>query len=135
MIPEAHQSGKMHVHMLDTFALRSRWWKDNGRACGLGYMAESEFAETPGGAARYAAKYLGKSLNEEKLIGVRRVRKSQAFLKPQSGDELGDWTYERLPDDQPLAHDVQAFERRGYTVELLQHFEVYELQQKLESSE
>ena len=126
MIPEAHQSGKMHVHMLDTFALPTRWWKDNARACGLGFMAESEFAETPGGAARYAAKYLGKALNEEKLKGIRRVRKSKGFLKPQSGDGLENWTYVRLPDDVPLALDVEHFERQGYTVEILQHFEVYE---------
>lgn len=126
MIPEAHQSGKMHVHMLDTFALPTRWWKDNARACGLGFMAESEFAETPGGAARYAAKYLGKSLNEEKLKGIRRVRKSKGFLNSQSELTLEDWTYVRLPDDVPLALDVDHFERQGYTVEILQHFEVYE---------
>jgi len=130
MIPEAHRSGKMHVHMLDTFALPTRWWKDNGRACGLGYMAESEFAETPGGAARYAAKYLSKGMVDEKLRNVRRIRKSKGFLNSSAGEQCTDWLYERLPDDVVLALDVQHYERRGFEVLLLQHFEVFEAQQK-----
>lgn len=130
MIPEAHQSGKMHVHMLDTFALPTRWWKDNARACGLGFMAESEFAETPGGAARYAAKYLSKGMVDEKLRNVRRIRKSKGFLNSSAGEQCTDWLYERLPDDVVLALDVQHYERRGFEVLLLQHFEVFEAQQK-----
>jgi len=130
MIPEAHESGKLHVHMLDTFALRTRWWKDNGRTCGLGYMAESEFAETPGGAARYAAKYLSKGLIDEKLRNVRRIRKSQGFLNSSGGDDSADWQYSRLENGTALALDVQHFERAGFEVLLLRHFEVFEAQQK-----
>ena len=130
MIPEAHESGKLHVHMLDTFALPTRWWKDNGRTCGLGYMAESEFAETPGGAARYAAKYLSKGLIDEKLRNVRRIRKSQGFLNSSGGDDSADWQYSRLEAGAVLALDVQHFERAGFEVLLLRHFEVFEAQQK-----
>jgi len=135
MIPEAHQSGKLHVHMLDTFALPTRWWKDNGRSCGLGYMAESEFAETPGGAARYAAKYLGKALNEEKFRNVRRIRKSQGFLNSSDGEEPDAWQYAKMAHELAVKTDIQQHELAGYKVLQLEHFELYETQQKIEAPE
>ena len=131
MIPEAHQSGRMHVHMLDTWNLRTRWWKDNARGCGLGYMAESEFAETPGGAAHYAAKYLTKAIVNEELRRVRKIRKSQGFLKGIPSPFREDWRIERLDSDTPLMLDARAYMQRGFDVLHVTHGEVFEQMERL----
>jgi len=116
LIPEQHDSGIPHWHMLDTFNLPSRFWKDAARACGMGYMAESEFAETPGGAARYAAKYLGKGLQAAWPPHFRRVRTSQGFppLPLLPGDEGYEWR--ALADSAVMEFEVWALQRDGYDV-------------------
>jgi hypothetical protein len=67
MIPEQHRTGRLHVHLATDAGLPKRWWKDNGRECGLGYMAEaSEFRDTnvsPALVSWYVTKYLGKQLD------------------------------------------------------------------------
>jgi len=131
MIPEAHQSGRMHVHMLDTWNLRTRWWKDNARGCGLGYMAESEFAETPGGAAHYAAKYLTKAIVNEQLRNVRKIRKSQGFLNDSPSPFREDWVIERLDSNTPLMLDARAYMQRGFDVLHVTHGQVFEEMERL----
>jgi len=131
MIPEAHQSGRMHVHMLDTWNLKTRWWKDNARGCGMGYMAESEFAETPGGAAHYAAKYLTKAIVNEQLRRVRKIRKSQGFLKESAPPAGDDWQIEKLDADMPLMVDAHGYEQRGYDVLHVAHGDVFAEMEKL----
>lgn len=126
MIPEQHANGRLHVHMLDTFGLPSRWWKDNARACGLGYMAESEFARTAGGAARYASKYLSKGLGTDWPKGFRRVRTSPGFiveeLRQRDGDDetlmepqlLLQWS--RLGRDSRVSDESEHWKSLGYEV-------------------
>lgn len=129
LIPEKHKSGKLHAHMLDTFSLDTRWWKDNARACGMGFMAESEFAKTPGGAANYASKYLGKQLNERWIKNFRRVRKSQHFLN-SSGRLVGaEWDIEKLAHEVSLQEDSRSYTLAGYEVKILDYWEVYEAMQ------
>jgi len=66
MIPEQHKNGRLHVHMISSASLGQRWWKDNARACGLGWRAEeAEFkgdASDPARASAYAGKYMAKQM-------------------------------------------------------------------------
>jgi len=66
MIPEMHKDGRLHVHLIESANLGTRWWKDNARASGLGWRAEEEEfkggSAEPARAAAYAAKYLGKQM-------------------------------------------------------------------------
>ena len=61
LIPEQHKTGAVHVHLLATGEISQRWWKDNSRACGLGYMAKARACDTYASGAQYATKYLTKS--------------------------------------------------------------------------
>ena len=84
MIPEQHRTGRLHVHMIASTDLESRWWKDNGRECGLGYIAEeAEFRFKDAGAsvaAAYAQKYLGKQVCVTAWPRYfHRIRTSQHF--------------------------------------------------------
>lgn len=92
MIPEQHRDGRLHVHLIASANLGTRWWKDNARECGLGYMTEEEEFKAgkaePGRAAAYAAKYLDKQLGVKAWPRYfHHIRTSQHFPElPTSGD-------------------------------------------------
>lgn len=72
------KTGHMHAHFLTNAPQNERWYKNNARACGMGYQAKVELVESDGKAAAYVSKYIGKSLGGHKLPPhFRRVRCSQ----------------------------------------------------------
>jgi hypothetical protein len=84
MIPEQHRTGRLHVHLATSASLGKRWWKDNGRECGLGYQAEDmEFRDkevSPALTAWYVTKYLGKQLDVKAWPRYfHHIRTSQHF--------------------------------------------------------
>lgn len=84
LVPERHRDGRLHVHMISSANYGSRWWKDNARASGLGYMAEeAEFKDkeaNPARASAYCLKYLDKSMGVLQWPrSFRRIRTSQQF--------------------------------------------------------
>lgn len=92
MVPEQHRTGRLHVHLIASANLGSRWWKDNGREAGLGFIAEeAEFragAAEPALAAAYVAKYLGKQMAVAAWPRYfHHIRTSQRF--PQIPNENG----------------------------------------------
>lgn len=121
IIPEQHKDGTMHVHAIETAGLGERWWKDNARACGLGYMADEEEIRTPEGAAWYVTKYLTKSisvLNWPK--GFRRIRTSQSWPK-SSADQLQGWEFRVIPPQEQLSDVVEAYKAQGWSIENRDH--------------
>ena len=119
MIAERHKSGRLHWHMLDTAGLSTRWWKDNAPSCGFGFMVESEFARTVGGAARYATKYLTKSLETPWPKGFRRLRKSQGFLNTSAWEPPVGAEYEKVPEGESLWQHMRRNELEGWNVRLV----------------
>lgn len=84
------KTGHMHAHFLTDAQQKKRWYKDNARACGMGYQAEVEGVENEGKAAAYVSKYIGKSLSGHALPRkFRRVRCSQNWT-PLAQLELGE---------------------------------------------
>jgi len=84
LIPEQHQNGRLHVHLIASTDLGTRWWKDNARACGLGWRAEeAEFKgdrADPARAASYAGKYMDKQLGVTQWPRYfHHIRTSQHF--------------------------------------------------------
>jgi len=72
------KTNHMHAHFLTNATQNERWYKDNARACGMGYQAKVEPVESDGKAAAYVSKYIGKSLAGKSLPPhFRRVRCSQ----------------------------------------------------------
>lgn len=77
---EFHKNGRLHWHMLVNNTLRTRWWKDNARACGLGYQCKSVELDNAIQGANYVTKYLSKSLAEADFPAkMRRIVYSQTF--------------------------------------------------------
>lgn len=122
LVPEQHEDGRLHVHAIETAGLGERWWKDNGRACGLGYMAEEEGARTPQGAAYYVVKYLTKSIGfTDWPRGFRRVRTSRGWPKLDNLPEVPGWRFKPVPEDRAMSEMVEQLRADGYYVEFLDH--------------
>ncbi|MCK5613843.1 hypothetical protein KAR91_68900 [Candidatus Pacearchaeota archaeon] len=98
LLPELHEDGRVHWHMIASNGIDTRWLKDNAPYCGLGYMAESAEIEEALSAVYYVAKYVSKSLHGETWpANLRRIATSQKW-PPLPDDEIHgeyefDWIY------------------------------------------
>lgn len=122
MIPEQHKSGRLHMHAVETANLTTRWWKDNARECGLGYMAEEEEVEGIGGAVFYVTKYVTKTM-EDTLWPTRwrRVRASQGWPKMPEMEQPEDWTFDVVPQTRTPTREKEMLESAGYRVVIADH--------------
>jgi len=76
IVPERHQSGRMHVHALWNANVTQRWLKNNARSRGLGHQCKVIRIADQGYAQKYIVKYVGKSLGDNVPAHFRRVRVS-----------------------------------------------------------
>lgn len=126
LVPEQHEDGRLHVHAIETAALGTRWWKDNARECGLGFMADEQEARTPQGAAYYVVKYLTKSIGyTEWPRGFRRVRTSHDWPKLPAPEAAPGWKFNAIPKDRQLDEYVLGLRDEGYYVEMLDHVQAW----------
>lgn len=133
LIPEQHKNGRLHVHALETAGLGKRWWKDNARECGLGFMADEQIARTAGGAAVYVTKYLTKSIAyQEWPKGFRRVRVSQRWPKLPA-EQLQAWEFEVVPQRVQLSDRAEDLKSQGYRIENLDHRAAWEYIQQIQA--
>lgn len=114
-VPERHQDGSLHTHAIITGGLPERWWKDNARACGLGYMTDvQEVADL--GIGGYVGKYLGKTLGEQWPRNKRRVNTSHNWPALPDKPEPEGWTFTKLPRGKQLSHYALEADWDGYDV-------------------
>lgn len=114
---EPHKDGSWHLHILIDRKIGKRWWKDNARACGMGYQVESVQPKNPGQAAGYCAKYLIKSFELAHLYdkGMRRIEVSRDWTKlPELADNDLSWVINHTKDGQDLS--AAAWRKNGYTI-------------------
>lgn len=91
-IPETHKDGRLHIHGIFTGEISTRWWKDNSRQCGLGYMAKSNRLESAAQATNYCTKYLTKAIGQNVDIArFRRVNYSRTFPTNAMDMESSSW--------------------------------------------
>lgn len=98
MVPEHHKDGRAHAHMVTSWSMAERWWKDNSAESGLGYMADSDVAFSPAGAGWYALKYLLKQLEGRTWkSGARRYNSARAWPALPDYQPAVGWQFERVP--------------------------------------
>lgn len=84
-VPEQHQNGVVHMHLIATYHGTKRLIKDAAYKSGLGYMADVRYVDSGVYAAWYISKYIGKD-----FIGLkwpakfRRVRCSNGWPKVEA---------------------------------------------------
>lgn len=118
-IPEQHKDGRWHLHALISVKLPRKWWKDNARACGLGYQSDVKEVQSLGGVAYYVAKYVSKTLENPNLPAhFRRIRPSAGWPKLPAMPENPDWQFMIVPKDVPMNFEAETYQHMGYTVVL-----------------
>jgi len=119
VLPEHHKNDRLHLHAIITADLRTRWYKDNARECGMGYMAEAETLDTPEYAGFYATKYMTKQLESSKFVkGFHRVRTSKGWPKFPNCHLPDSWRFQALQAGVSLERYLSSLEAQGYCVAL-----------------
>lgn len=122
MVPERHKSGRMHVHLIETLGAGERWWKDNARAAGMGYMVSEQVAQTSGGSAFYVVKYLGKQLQDTDWpANFRRVRISQSWPELPDMEKVEGWQWRVIAPDLQLDEELVRISESGFDLQILDH--------------
>jgi len=122
MVPEQHKDGRLHMHAIATWNLGNRFWKDKGRECGLGFMAEEEIARTPEGAAGYVSKYVSKQLGLDSWPrGFRHVRTSRDWPSLVRLELPEGWHFSPLERQDCLMSEIVRHAAFFDTVRLLDH--------------
>lgn len=79
-IPETHSDSSIHIHGLFTGKIRTKWWKDNARASGLGYQCKSIPIKNVAQGVFYCLKYIQKEMGKANPSkGFRRINYSRGF--------------------------------------------------------
>ena len=91
-VPERHKDGSLHTHATITGGLDERWWKDNARECGMGYMADVQEVNDLG-VAGYVSKYLGKTMGEAWPKYKRRVNTSRSWPTLPDLEQQPGWMF------------------------------------------
>jgi hypothetical protein len=119
MIPERHQSGRVHLHAITSAPIGTRWWKDNARSCGMGYQDHEDVVKNGWGAWYYTLKYLLKGVTTgDWPKGFRRVRTSRHFPQLPPGEYPG-WQFSKLQAEISLADEMRGQAAQGLTTILL----------------
>lgn len=123
MVPEKHKNGRLHVHMVETLGAGDRWWKDNARQCGLGYMVSEQVCNTANGAAFYVTKYIGKSLGAEDWpANFRRVRLSRSWPPLPEMETAPGWHWRVIDPDNSLDDELTRIQESGFALHTLDHY-------------
>lgn len=115
-IPECHKDGTLHIHGVFSGVFDNRWWKDNARQCGLGYMAESTKLESVLQAVNYCLKYITKHIGLDIPIkNFRRINYSSGFPDTKKRASDGEW---RLLDYSESIESaiIEGIVRKGFVV-------------------
>lgn len=132
LIPEFHKKGRVHFHMLTTAILPARWWKDNARSCGFGFMSDAQEVKALGGVSNYVTKYLTKMIQNSNLPEhFRRVRASNGFPKLPDMPANPDWDFTKIPREVSIAMTVHHAEGLGYQVILSNGTDAWDLVERV----
>jgi len=119
IVPEGHKNGRVHLHMLTTANLKKRWWKDNARACGMGYQSDVQQVRSDGSVAAYTSKYLGKSLQFPNFAkGFHRVRTSRGWPPLPEPELPAGWMQIALRPGATIDQEWHALLGLGYRVQV-----------------
>jgi len=116
-VPELTKAGSFHVHLITSCELKTRWYKDNARAAGLGHQAKAVVILSGVECGGYCTKYLTKAIA---LQGwpkyTRRVNRSQGWPRPPEPKTPYDW--KTLGSDVLRARfSVSMYAQAGWTIE------------------
>lgn len=115
-LPEYHKDKTVHIHGIFCGDFGSKWWKDNARESGLGFMAKSAPLESILQAINYITKYITKEMGKGSVIkGFRRICYSQGFRPLARHENDYDWII--LGRDETIESAIlEGLLKKGYDV-------------------
>ncbi len=106
-----------HVHMVTSANIKTRWYKDNARQCGLGYQAKAVPIIDAMECGAYMGKYLGKAIAIAGWPrGWRRVNTTRDWPRPPDAETPYTWKYLGNQFSR-VAVSAIGYRRAGWTVE------------------
>lgn len=116
-VGEHKQASNFHVHMITSARIETRWYKDNARACGLGYEADVEPILTGIECGGYMTKYLAKAIAILHWPPYwRRVNTSRNWPRPDKSETPYEWT--NLGDDVlRVRFSIRMYVEHGWAIE------------------
>jgi len=117
LVPEHHQSGVAHFHMIAATPLSgAKWWHDTAWQTGFGYIVDVQPMIDAQGASAYVAKYLHKGSGGEVWPkGFMRVRHSRNW--PMAKERpLEGWEWETIADENTVWIEKNALLNMGWNV-------------------
>lgn len=122
ILPEKHRSGVVHLHILATFELGSRWWKDHGASAGFGWRNEESALATCYRAGWYVTKYLSKSAAVTHWPPYfHRVRASFGWPRVPELEQSPGWEFVASTPRSTPEDAVIGLKREGYGVAIGNH--------------
>lgn len=117
---EVGGEGHFHLHMITTGSISERWWKDNARKSGFGFMAkESESRIEAWKAGFYISKYLSKGMDSHTWEkGFHRVRTSRFWPKMDRLEHELSFTFKPLGKLDTVQRTFHTLAAQGYSVAL-----------------
>lgn len=115
-VGEQKKAMNFHVHMVTSADIQTRWYKDNARACGMGYEAKAVPVTSGIECGGYCTKYLVKAIAVEGWPKYwRRINTSRNWPKPEEPETPYDWT--NLGDDVlRVKFSMAVYARLGWTI-------------------
>lgn len=118
-VREFQRNGRVHLHAITTWGMEERWWKDSGRACGLGYIADLEAVRSPPGAGAYALKYLLKQVTQPFNKGTRRYNASRGWPPLPELQKADGWQFDPIPRNLTTEYVMREWQEQGFDIRLL----------------
>jgi len=119
IVPERHRDGRVHIHGVFLCDLKTRWFKDNARQCGMGYKAEAEIIRSASFAGFYVGKYISKQLYGFSWPkGFHRVRTSHGWPKVEPLARPDEYRFIPLASHQTIQAVTKNLAALGYQVAL-----------------
>lgn len=116
-IGEHKKTLHFHIHMVTSAEIKTRWYKDNARALGLGYEAKAIEITHALECGGYMGKYLGKAISEKGWPRYwRRVNCSRKWPRPIAGDPALRWLY-LGNNDAVVRASMMGYARAGWTID------------------
>ena len=117
-MPEHHESGLMHLHVICNFRQSEHWLHDNAFESGLGYQAKKTPITDASQTAAYVTKYIAKSLERSDWPrNFRRVRTSRNWKKATMPEPIAE-RWEPFFDFGKLMWEVHYWRDRGYEADI-----------------
>lgn len=116
LVPERHQNGRLHFHMIVGAAVTWDWLHENAPQCGFGWKVDAGALANPAMCSWYISKYITKEFCTAPYPPkFKRIRTSQGFPALEQESPLKGLIYwRRAGDAYQTSHMLMTWQNRDF---------------------